>query len=91
MAGLAHLGLPPGDIQRLVGELNGILAHMDALRSVSTAGLRPLETATAERGALRADVLDADPLLRTREEMAPAFRDGFFLVPRLDAHEGAGS
>ena len=91
VAALAHLGLAPHHVTKLVDELNGILVHMEVLRAVPTAGLRPMAGAPGERHTLRADVLDADALLRSREDMAPASRDGFFLVPRLDAHEGAGA
>ena len=91
VADLARLGLAASQVDRLVGELNGILAHMDVLRTVPTQGLLPLVTARGERRALRPDVPSADPLQRSREDMAPATRDGFFLVPRLDAHEDAGA
>ena len=36
VAELARLGLEPDRLQLLVGELNGILVHMDELRAIDT-------------------------------------------------------
>ena len=91
VAALAHLGLAANRVDRLVSELNGILAHMEVLRAVPTQGFPPMATPHGEQRPLRPDVLGADPLQRSREDMAPDTRDGFFLVPRLDAHEDAGA
>lgn len=91
VANLARLGLDPERTAKLVGELNGILGHMDLLRSVNTEGVDPMAGPPGESRLTRTDALSADPLLRTREAFAPASRDGFFLVPRLAAHEDAGA
>ena len=73
-----------GRVPALVDELNRILAHMDVLQRVD---LSAHELNTAVEGMpLRADVANAVPLARAREDFAPAMRDGFFLVPRLDTH-----
>ena len=47
IAGLARIGVPEERLDALVGELNGILAHMDVLQKVPSAG------AAAEADALR--------------------------------------
>jgi aspartyl/glutamyl-tRNA(Asn/Gln) amidotransferase C subunit len=36
IAGLARIGVPEERLDTLVGELNGILGHMDALQKVAT-------------------------------------------------------
>lgn len=89
VARLARLGLDEERIPSLVQELNGILAHMDALQQVNIAGvpLSPPEAAAP----LRDDALPPDALRRSREAFAPASRDGFFLVPRLATHEALGA
>jgi len=89
IAGLARIGVPEDRLDALVQELNGILAHMDALQRVASAGA--LE---ASRGAhlgmpLAADEPPAVALERPREEFAPNMQHGFFLVPRLATHEDA--
>ena len=91
VANLARLGLEESRIPRLVAELNGILDHMDVLRAVPTDGVEPMAGPPGESRLTRPDEPAADPLRRSREAMAPEARDGFFLVPRLAAHEEAGS
>jgi aspartyl-tRNA(Asn)/glutamyl-tRNA(Gln) amidotransferase subunit C len=39
---------------------------------------------------LRTDEGPPIPLALPKESFAPAMRDGFFIVPRLATHEGAG-
>ena len=86
IAALARLGLEPDRVTLLVGELNGILAHMDALASVDTSTVEP--NAHAVTGStMRSDDAPPIPLARAREDIAPEMRDGFFLVPRLSTHE----
>lgn len=101
VASLARIGVPAERLDALVAELNGILAHVDVLRQVASSG----EAASAESShdgmPLRADAPPSVPLAHTREQFAPkmtapggvpvpAMMDGFFLVPRLATHEGAG-
>lgn len=91
VAALARLGVDQARLPALVRELNVILEHMEVLERVETG--QPMgdgrwaTTATPIR-------TDADgksvPLDRPRESFAPAVRDGFFLVPRLETHEGEG-
>ena len=92
VASLARLGLEESRIASLVSELNGILEHMEVLGRVETSGGRMADgggrtTATPMRS-------DADgkaiPIANPRESFAPEMRDGFFLVPRLETHEGEG-
>jgi len=92
VASLARLAIDAGRLPSLVSELNGILEHMEALGAVETKGLsmgdgRGGTTATP----MRSDVDGASiPLAVSREAFAPETRDGFFLVPRLETHEGEG-
>ncbi|MDQ6887690.1 MAG: Asp-tRNA(Asn)/Glu-tRNA(Gln) amidotransferase subunit GatC [Gemmatimonadota bacterium] len=86
IASLARLALTEGHIPQLVAELNGILAHMDVLGAVDTGGVS-LATGVGDAACpLRDDGGVQLPLLRSRDELAPMMRDGFFLVPRLDTH-----
>lgn len=91
VARLARVGLDEARLPALVTELNGILGHMEILSRVSSAGA--VETAEAAQAGmvLRPDQPGAAvPLAHPRESFAPAMRAGFFLVPRLATHEGAG-
>ncbi len=87
IASLARLGLDPERIPSLVAELNRILEHMDALRAVPSRSDQRVVGVSAGGMPLRADAGPPIPLARTRDEFAPAMRDGFFVVPRLATHE----
>ena len=87
IAALARLGLDDERAQALVGELNTILQHMEVLSKVDTDGIEPVVGVGVPGLPLRPDSGPAIPLDRPRESIAPAMRDGFFLVPRLATHE----
>jgi len=86
IAALARLGVDPARLDELVGELNGILAHMEVLSGVDTSVSSRLVTPPVCT-PLRSDSSGHVPLEIPRESFAPSVRDGFFLVPRLASHE----
>jgi aspartyl-tRNA(Asn)/glutamyl-tRNA(Gln) amidotransferase subunit C len=101
IAALARIGVPDERLDALVRELNGILAHMDALQRVESAGVLDATVAAQAGMPLRADAPPCVALERPREQFAPVMRgrdgapvpammDGFYLVPRLATHEDAG-
>jgi aspartyl-tRNA(Asn)/glutamyl-tRNA(Gln) amidotransferase subunit C len=74
-----------------VSELNGILEHMEELGRFETR--REMGEGRSETTAtpIRPDVGGTPvPLAIPRDAFAPEMRDGFFLVPRLETHEGEG-
>ncbi|GJG87586.1 hypothetical protein tb265_27670 [Gemmatimonadetes bacterium T265] len=85
VAALARLGLDDARVPALVAELNGILVHMDALRRVKTDGA-PVAGVGAGGMPLRDDAGPPYPLAYPREDVGPAMRAGFYLVPRLATH-----
>jgi aspartyl-tRNA(Asn)/glutamyl-tRNA(Gln) amidotransferase subunit C len=87
IASLARLGLPEERIPSIAAELNRILEHMDVLAAVPTRPEHLVSGISAGGMPLRADVGPALALAQSREAMAPAMREGFFLVPRLASHE----
>lgn len=90
IAGLARLGLEPDRVHLLAQELNAILGHMDVLAAVDTSHIDLHARAEGEGMPLRPDEGPSLALSRAREAVAPAMRDGFFLVPRLATHEDSG-
>jgi len=101
IAGLARIGVPDDRLDALVGELNGILAHMEVLQKVNSAGAAVAADALRTGMPLRADQGPSVPLERPLTAIAPRTRtldgaampsvvDGFILVPRLATHEDAG-
>ena len=89
VASLARLELDEESLPRLVNELNGILAHMEALQKVDTKGVMGAEAVGDAGMPLRVDGGLPYPLAHAREQFAPEMRDAFFLVPRLATHEDA--
>jgi len=87
IAALARLGLPEQRAGAIVNELNTILAHMDELAKVDTAGVQEAIGVGAEGLPVRKDLGPPFPLARSLDAFAPSMRDGFFLVPRLSTHE----
>lgn len=85
VARLARLRLGDAEAERLAEDMSGILAHFDALDRVEDQGDsegpqgRDLEPRT------RADAPGPDPLATGPEDLAPDWRGGFFVVPRLPA------
>ena len=101
IAGLARLGVPEDRLDTLVGELNGILAHMEVLQKVPSAGAAAAADALRPGMPLRKDEGPSVKLERPISAIAPGTRsldgapmpaviDGFFLVPRLSTHEDVG-
>ena len=87
IASLARLGLTETRAAAIANELNTILAHMDELAKVNTAGVEEAIGVGAEGLPVRKDVGPPFPLARSLDAFAPSIRDGFFLVPRLSTHE----
>ena len=101
IAGLARLGVADDRLDQLVTELNGILAHMEVLQKVQSAGASAAADALRTGMPLRPDHGPSVALERPIASFAPPSRtldgapmpsviDGFFLVPRLATHEDAG-
>lgn len=81
IARLARLRLDDDELARMTDDLNSILEHVDAL-----AALEEDEVADDGRWAERASTrlseeTVADPERIDPSGMAPAFQDGFFVVP----------
>ncbi|MGH7505373.1 MAG: Asp-tRNA(Asn)/Glu-tRNA(Gln) amidotransferase subunit GatC [Longimicrobiales bacterium] len=85
LARLARLHLEDGEVDRLVTELSSILAHVEELRGAPVDGVEAAGGAAEGSARLRADVPGADPLRVAPADLAPAWCDGFFTVPRLPA------
>lgn len=86
IADLARLQPEEEDVERLTGELNAILVYMGALGEADTSGVE------GEGEALPAAFRDPEAPPDVLAEggpggVAPDWREGFFLVPRLPALE----
>ena len=83
IAKLARIAMSDEEIERLVPELNNILAWVEQLEEVNTDGVDPLTAVVPNALRLREDkVSDGD----CRDEIlanAPVAEHGFFAVPKV--------
>lgn len=87
IAHLAELDVEPEGLDDLVTQMSRILAYVAQLQEVETAeGVRPYQGGS-DALRLRADIVKPAPLAFGPEQLAPEFRDGFFVVPRLGQFE----
>ena len=85
IAKLAKLQLTPGEVTEMSATLSSILGHMDALGKVNVEEAEALSAVVEGAAPLRRDERGADALRREPEEIAPDWRESFFVVPRLAA------
>jgi aspartyl-tRNA(Asn)/glutamyl-tRNA(Gln) amidotransferase subunit C len=86
VARLARLQLSEEEIESLGAQLSDILEHMRVLGEVDGGtGVDVAGVPTDWNAPLREDEPGPDPLARDASELAPAWVDGFFTVPRLAA------
>lgn len=88
IAALARIRIDEPALDRMVPEFNAILAWVDQLAEVDTAGIEPMTAVIPQALRLRADEVDADPLTGggRREDVlanAPVAQYGFFAVPKV--------
>lgn len=91
MAELARLELEEDEAGELLDDLNGILEHMESLAEASAEPSEGSVEAHRKGGAPLRDGEEAQPdaMAHPPGRMAPAWKDGFFVVPRLPAVEGS--
>jgi aspartyl/glutamyl-tRNA(Asn/Gln) amidotransferase C subunit len=87
IAALARLQLDDNEAAALARDCQRILEHFETIGELD---LDSAESSDAAEGSasLREDRVDSVPLARRPEEMAPAWRDGYYVLPRLPAMDG---
>ena len=83
VARLSRLALSEAEVERMREQLSGILAYIDKLRALDTAGVEPTSHAVPMVNVMREDV--TRPCLTQDEALAnaPDRSDAFFRVPRI--------
>jgi len=85
VARLARLELSDDEVERMAGELSGILAHVDRMKELDLEGVPPTTHVVEVTGALRPDEPRPSWPRETMLAQAPASKDGGFLVPSPQA------
>jgi aspartyl/glutamyl-tRNA(Asn/Gln) amidotransferase C subunit len=87
VARLAELAVSESELPKLVDQLSRIVDFVAELNEVPGDEAAPPFQAGPPATPLREDVVAPVPLARSPQQIAPAFVDGFFVVPRLGAME----
>lgn len=83
VARLAELAVAEADVPVLAEQLEAIVAFVAQLNAVDVPEGTGRVSVGPERLTLREDAVAPIPMSRTPAEMAPAFEQGFFVVPKL--------
>lgn len=87
VARLAELSVTEAELPKLVEQLSRIVDFVAELNQVPADTSAPPFQAGPSKTPLREDVVAPVPLERAPAEIAPAFVDGFFVVPKLGTME----
>jgi aspartyl-tRNA(Asn)/glutamyl-tRNA(Gln) amidotransferase subunit C len=83
MAHLARLEINESDRDKMLADMNNMVAFVEKLKEVDTTGVEPLTSMTHEVNAMRDDVVKE---LLSKEEalqLAPKHDADFFRVPKV--------
>jgi aspartyl-tRNA(Asn)/glutamyl-tRNA(Gln) amidotransferase subunit C len=89
VARLAELDVAPEDLPTLVEQTGRIVEFVAQLNEVPAGEQAPPFVAGPQQVTLRPDEVRPALLARRPAQLAPEFLQGFFVVPRLEAMEGA--
>jgi aspartyl-tRNA(Asn)/glutamyl-tRNA(Gln) amidotransferase subunit C len=85
VARLARLRLSDEEVERMVGELSGILEHVDRIGNLDLEGVEPTSHVVALENVLRADEPRPSWPRDVVLDQAPEPQDGAFRVPSPQA------
>jgi len=83
IARLARIAIAPGEADALAARLNRVLALVEELRAVDTAGIEPMAHALEVVQRLRPDEATEPDRRELYQSVAPAVQDGLYLVPKV--------
>lgn len=83
IAHLARLGIDVGDIPDYSRNLSDILAFVEQLNAVDTAGVEPLAHPLEATQRLRADIVTETDNRDNFQQVAPQTEAGLYLVPKV--------
>ncbi len=83
IAHLARIAVEEGEVERLKGELNAMLAFVEQLQEVDVAGVEPMTSVTPMKMKMRADAVTDGDNVEAVLKNAPQSDDNFYLVPKV--------
>ena len=83
IARLARIALQPDESAAVTERLNGVLAMVEQIRRVDTAGIEPMAHAQDVTQPLREDSVTESDQRERYQAVAPAVEEGLYLVPKV--------
>jgi aspartyl-tRNA(Asn)/glutamyl-tRNA(Gln) amidotransferase subunit C len=83
LARLARIAIRPDESVELARRLNRVLALIEEMRAVDTAGIEPMSHALELVQRLRPDEASESNRREHYQAVAPAVEDGLYLVPKV--------
>ena len=83
IARLSRIAISDAEADKMVGELNGILAWVEQLGEVDVTGVEPMTAVIPNKLRLRDDVVTETDNRNANQRSAPSVEDGLFLVPKV--------
>ena len=83
IAHLARIAVGEEEVERLNGEINAILAFVEALGAVDVANVEPIASVLPMQMKKRADVVDDGGIVEDILANAPVREDNYFVVPKV--------
>lgn len=83
VAHLARLHLSGDDVRQYTHELSAIMAFIEQMNAVDTAGVIPMAHPRDMTQPLRTDAVTERDRRDEFQAGAPAVRDGFYIVPKV--------
>ena len=83
IARLARIAVTEDEVPHLQGELNSILAFVEALSTVDVAGVEPMTSVMPMALRLRLDAVTDGEMAAAIVANAPMSEDQFFMVPKV--------
>jgi aspartyl-tRNA(Asn)/glutamyl-tRNA(Gln) amidotransferase subunit C len=83
LARLARIAIRPDETKAVAGRLNRVLALIDQMQAVDTAGIEPMSHALDVVQRLRRDEVTQTGERERYQSVAPAVAGGLYLVPKV--------
>jgi aspartyl-tRNA(Asn)/glutamyl-tRNA(Gln) amidotransferase subunit C len=83
IARLARIDISAAEVEQTRGQLNGILAFVEQLQAVDTAGIAPMAHAVDVVQRLRPDAATEPDRREAFQAVAPETEAGLYLVPKV--------
>ncbi|AIG64272.1 glutamyl-tRNA amidotransferase [Corynebacterium atypicum] len=87
LAQLSQLALQPEEIEQFSSQIDQIVAHVSAVRSVDTEGVEPMSHPQSISTAMRADVVRPSLSAEQAIDQAPKAENDQFVVPQILGEE----